>query len=467
MTRRGAQTGQADLCECLARAGWTLEEIDAMTPEEAPGHLGAAALLALVRGDLDAVPSPALLPEFYGLVCIRARADVQGSGADPQAAVVAALEAEADWPERLDFHVRAARECLGRGMDADAAQRVGDALRPFLETVGVVEPAEVKAGGSTWAALDGVIGPVAWAWEGWLPEGMLTLIVGQSGEGKSQLLLRIMACALMGSCWPDGAPFRGELGEVAWCEAEAAQALNLSRAKKWELPLDKIRTPLANPILDIQLDNEQHREAIEQAARRPDVRMIGVDSLRGAIGGDENAGEISGVVQWLARLARDTCKPVLLVHHLRKRGILDVGDGVTLERVRGSSAIVQHARVVWAVDVPDPLTTDRKRLSCIKNNLARFPEPVGFEIHGIGLDFVDAPEAPRVETAQGRAADLLVSLLAGGPMRSIEIKEHVDGAGLSWDAAKRAKLRMGIVGDKKGDGWYWALPAHQTDTGIL
>jgi len=460
------EVGQAEVCEWLGRAGWGTQEIDAMSATDARDYLGGFTLLALARGDLDAMPSPALLPEFYGLVCIRATADAQGNGADPQTAVVDALGAEPNWPDRLDMHVRAAWHCYTRKMEPDAAQRLGAELRPFLEALEIVEATEARAGGSTWAALDRVIGPVAWAWENWLPEGMLTLIVGQSGEGKSQLLLRVMACALIGSCWPDGAPFKGELGEVAWCEAEAAQALNLDRAKKWELPLDKIRTPLANPILDIQLDNEQHRAAIEQQARRPDVRMIGVDSLRGAIGGDENAGEISGVVQWLARLARDTGKPVLLVHHLRKRGVLDVGDGINLDRIRGSSAIVQHARVVWAVDVPDPLTTDRKRLSCIKNNLARFPEPVGFEIHGIGLDFVDAPEVPRQETAQGQAADLLLSLLADGRMRSTAIKEHVEGAGLSWASAKKAKARMGIVSVREGQTWYWALSAHQPDRGI-
>lgn len=459
------EAGQTKLSKWLGRAGWGTKEIGAMSSDDAPEYLGGFALVALARRDVDAMPLIPLLPDFYQRVCGRATLDASSNGAAWSGAVVAALGAEDDWPDRLDFHVRAALACLVRGMETDTAQKVGDDLWPLLEALDIVGPRD--GGGSTWAALEKLIGPVSWAWPGWLPEGMLTLIVGQSGEGKSQLLLRIMACALMGSCWPDGAQFKGEWGEVVWCEAEAAQALNLSRAKKWELPLSKIRTPLVNPILDIRLDDEQHQAAIEQQARRPEVKMIGVDSLRGAIGGDENAGEISGVVQWLARLARDTGKPVLLIHHLRKRGLLDVGgDGISLDRVRGSSTIVQHARVVWAVDVPDPLTINRKRLSCIKNNLARFPEPVGFEIHDKGLEFVDAPEVPRRETAQGRAGDLLLSLLADGRMRSTEIKEHVEGAGLSWASAKKAKLRMGIVAVKEGPTWYWALPAHQADRGI-
>ena len=76
------------------------------------------------------------------------------------------------------------------------AQKAGDELRPLLETLGIVEP---RDGDSTWADLDTLIGPVAWAWEGWLPEGMLTLIVGQFCEGKSQLVLTVMASSSWGT----------------------------------------------------------------------------------------------------------------------------------------------------------------------------------------------------------------------------------------------------------------------------
>ena len=83
---------------------------------------------------------------------------------------------------------------------------------------------------STWADLDKVLGPIEWAWPGWLPKGMLTILVGQSGMGKSILALRIAQCFLSGAAFPDDTRYKGELGEVLWCEAEAAQALNLERA---------------------------------------------------------------------------------------------------------------------------------------------------------------------------------------------------------------------------------------------
>jgi hypothetical protein len=141
---------------------------------------------------------------------------------------------------------------------------------------------------------------------------------------------------------------------------------------------------------------------------------------------------------------------------------VDVGNKVTLDRLRGSSAIGQLARVIWAIDVPDPKDEETKRLSVIKNNLAPFPEPVGLSIDHEGLNFGDAPQEPHTETLQERAADLLLMLLASGPMPSADIQKEVEEAGLSWHAAKRAKKELGIIAIKPDGVWHWSLPAKDT-----
>jgi hypothetical protein len=168
------------------------------------------------------------------------------------------------------------------------------------------------------------------------------------------------------------------------------------------------------------------------------------------------------IVKILAELARDTHKPFILTHHLRKRGILDVGDKVHLERIRGSSAIIQAARMVWAIDNPDVTEEEYKRLSVIKSNLARFPDPLGFTIGDeMHLAFGEAPEAPRQETQLDKAIDLLMALLANGPVASVDLRDEAEGAGLGWNTLKRAKDKMGVVAkrDGKSNRWTWALPA--------
>lgn len=317
------------------------------------------------------------------------------------------------------------------------------------------EPPEVK----TFADMAGMIGPIEWQWSGWLPKGMLTILAGESGAGKSGLALRLAACFLRGEPWPDGTPFTGQKGAVLWCEAEAAQAVNLDRARAWSLPLDQLYTPLPNPLDDLKLDLEGHRAMLANKAALPEVRLVIIDSLRGVLGrGDENASETLNFIKWLAELARDTQKPVILTHHLRKRSIFDT-EGVELERLRGSSAIVQTARVVWALDVPDAGQRDNKRLSVIKSNLSKFPEPVGMAIDDQGVRFGAAPTMPKVETLADRAIDMLLALLAREPRPAAEIQAEFDQAGISIATLKRAKARLGVISVKDAHGWKWALPA--------
>ena len=111
----------------------------------------------------------------------------------------------------------------------------------------------------TWADMDKILKPITWAWDGWLANGFLTILASESGMGKSGLLLRICGSFLCGDDWPDGQQFEHEIGGVLWCEAEAAQALNLERAKAWGLPVNQIYCPLGDTLEDINLDNRDRK----------------------------------------------------------------------------------------------------------------------------------------------------------------------------------------------------------------
>lgn len=340
----------------------------------------------------------------------------------------------------------------------DAGQRA-----QALQQLAVVEaryngtgPEPVKVG-STWADLDKVVGPIQWDWPGWLPKGFEAMVSGPSGEGKSYLILRIVSCYLNKTAWPDGIPFTGETGQVLWCETEAGQIMHIDRAKKLDLPLSKIRSPLDDPMLDVCLDNLDHQAAIIKAASEPEVKLIVVDSLSGGTRrNSKNSNEMIVVGKFLAELARDTGKPVLVSHHLRKKGLLD-GDSITLDRLRDSSAIAQTARVIWAIDTPNPELPDSKRLYVIKNNLAKYPDPIGLEITGSGLEFGDAPELPKKETQADKARDLLLMLLSSQPASQDEVEAAARGSGISMPTINRVKPKLGIVSRKIGNAWYWGL----------
>lgn len=313
---------------------------------------------------------------------------------------------------------------------------------------------------STWADLQGELGPVQFEWLPWLAKGFLTIIAGASGNGKSILALRMAGCYLNNLPLPDGHDFDGETGAILWAEAEAAQALNLERATKWKYPLDKIYTPFpGDPLLDINLNDKSHIVQLANMANIPEVKLIVVDSLSGAnLYRKETDTEVMKITAWLAQLARDTQKPIILTHHLNKKREYDP-DEVTLDRVRGSSGIVQHARIIWAVDTPNRTIQETKRLSVIKNNFARFPDPLGMKIEDDGINFCEPPATPHEETQLEKAIDLLLALLCDKPMKASNLEEETKHAGISWRTINSAKKNIGIVSKRQADGWYWSLPA--------
>lgn len=313
--------------------------------------------------------------------------------------------------------------------------------------------------GSTWADLDRYFGPIEWEWGSWIPTGFLTLLVGESGVGKSILALHFCALFLgANGLWPDSTDFGGTTGDVLWVEAEAAQWLNWERAKSWGLPVERIRTPFGDPMHEVQLENPAHRKAIEGAARRPEVRFIVVDSLSGASQGDENSIEILSVVKWLAALARDAGRAILLLHHLRKAGLLDASGRSELARVRGHSSIVQPTRVVLALDTPDPLDPETRRLRVVKNNIGPLPPPLGLRITDRGVLFCEAPQAPRRVSALEQAVEALKAILAAGPQLAQHIQDELNALDISWRTAQRAKEQMGVLSQRVNGAWQWSLP---------
>jgi hypothetical protein len=368
------------------------------------------------------------------------------------------------------------RECYRtRRVTKIAQDLVRDAINPnggiqsaIDELQRLMGPTLMEAGNdfySNWADLEKVIGPICWDWENWLAKGFLNFLVAVTGEGKSILSLRICGCYLLGWPWPDGTPFTGKTGNVVWCEAEAAQALNLDRAKKWRLPVDRILNPLGDPLSDFRLTNADHKGKLAIMAMRPDVMFMVVDSLSGADPTAEKSTEDACNVNWLASLARDCNKPIQLTHHLRKRGLFDTEGIVNLDRVRGSSSILQYSRLIWALDAPDLTNTENKRLAVIKSNLGKKPEPVGLTIDDSGVTFGAAPEIPRTETVLDKAVDLMLALLADEPLKMTVIEDEFKQAGISTASMRRAKDKLKVISIKDSSGWKWGLPVRgQYDT---
>jgi len=302
---------------------------------------------------------------------------------------------------------------------------------------------------------------VEYAWESYLPRGYLTTAVGDPGAGKSALVLDVCGRLLTGEDWPDGRPCtKGDC--VIWADTESTQALLAQRVKDWELPTENFVMPLADALGDFRVDDPKHWGELKSLARFRHPSAIVIDSLRGSHGKKEtDEAQLQGIMKRLATMAREINTVVVIVHHVRKSNAYEQqkGGALTLERVRGSSVIAAMSRIVWGIDIPDP-SQDLRRISVLKSNLGPIPEPLGFRITESGVEWEDAPEEPRNETAVDRAADFLGLMLQRGERHSVEILAEAEGAGISRSAINRAKVLKRVLAVRKDNRWLWSLPVH-------
>jgi hypothetical protein len=205
----------------------------------------------------------------------------------------------------------------------------------------------------------------------------------------------------------------------------------------------------------VSLGSWEHLHRIEAVIVKHQIKLVVIDSLRGAHEGDENNSRVAGVLQGLAKIAERTGAAIIVIHHTRK---LAVDEEVTANASRGSNAIVGMVRSQLGIDKPDP-KSDWCRLRMLKENLGLKPKPIGFRVTGQGLEFGMAPERPKKETVKDRAMQfLLAKMEPGRQYRAAELIEYADQQGISKDALHRARADLGIEPAKTKEGWIWKLP---------
>jgi putative DNA primase/helicase len=312
---------------------------------------------------------------------------------------------------------------------------------------------------ASWADSEPYTEPLEWRWPLWLPAGTLTILAGEPGSGKSALALRLAASFLRGDPWPDGSRNSLFPGAVLWCDSETSFALNLQRALGWGLPVERIFSPLDDPDQNLSFTDPAHIRAFGEKVRLPGLQLVVLDSLASLTGRLETSPVALEIVRSLAQAAAYTRLPVLLIHHLRKIHGTGARAGLQLDRLRGSSVIAQTARMVWALDAPDPLHPAVKRLQVIKSNLAALPPPLAMTIGSTGLQFTPLPQLPQVQSALDQSLALLRDLLASGPLPAAQVEDAFRQAGLSRRQFLRARDLLGVVTTKTAACWMLSLPA--------
>jgi len=325
-----------------------------------------------------------------------------------------------------------------------------------------------------------------WAWANRVPLGLVSILAGREGLGKSTMTIELGAQATRGELAGD---LEGTPAQVVYASGEdsphttlvprlMAAGADLSLVSILEV-VDRLDGERVPGVLTLPDDLPKLGAAVVAAG----ARLLVLDPLVGYLGGDVNAHrdqDVRRVLAPLARLASDQDIAVLGVMHLNKGDTTDV-----LSRVSGSVGFTASARSVlaFARDPEDaegeagpyrvlahakcnvgPLAPSlrariepRRILSDDGESLTTSRVILLEETDQTARDLLEQPANSEERTARDEAVEFLRAELADGPIPTPRLKTAAAEAGLNWRTVERAKVRVGAKAIRNPSGWQWEL----------
>jgi AAA domain len=300
--------------------------------------------------------------------------------------------------------------------------------------------------------------PLTWLWEERIPSGMLSLVVGRPGQGKSLFGVHLAAKVSQGG----GVLFSNvedARRQVIRPRLEAAGA-RLDRVHFWTPTLPRDTDELAERVV----------------AQR--IRLVVLDPIAAHLSVSiYNDQDVRAALSPLAQLAEETGAAIVMIGHIVKATSRSAHP---LALVGGSGGgLAGAARMIYLL-APNPLDEDERVLACIKSNLREAPKSLAFEIdveavagvgeHGrlVPCGEVDVSAKQLVPTEVGAkkpaakrsaAAEFLVNYLRFGSRPAGDVREDAKQYGISYGTLRRAADELGIVKSAQGGpDVTWRLP---------
>ena len=236
---------------------------------------------------------------------------------------------------------------------------------------------------------------VKWVWFPYIASGKITLIQGDPGDGKSTMMMHIIAELTTGGAMPDGTAMGKPQRVIYQCSEDGVGDTIKPRLIKIGANCKNIAF-IDEEIHDgLTLDDERIRKAIIEF----EPSLVVLDPVQAYIGSDANlqiAGRARRLIRRLGMWAEAYDCAIVLIGHMNKR------EGTKgLYRGLGSIDIIAAARSVLQVerDVDDP---DIRVVTQIKNSLESVGEDIRFEIRPhTGFRWINVHGQPLPSKIQG------------------------------------------------------------------
>ena len=327
---------------------------------------------------------------------------------------------------------------------------------------------------------------IEWLLYPFIPYGKVTIIQGDPGEGKTTMVLQIIAKLTRGEpVLPVTDTTKEKQSDEADSENNDSDAEGNIQEQPSILPVnviyqtaedglgDTIKPRLlaagadCSKVLVIDDSDQPLTMAdvrLEEAIVQTKAKMVVLDPIQGFLGADvdmHRANEIRPLMKRIAVLAEKYHCAVILIGHMNKNS-----NGKSSYRGLGSIDFQAAARSVLIVgrvkDEPEV------RVVChTKSSLAPEGTSIAFRLDkNNGFEWIGEYDISADELLNGdgrgqksrKAKEFLLEILANGGMTQKKIAEEAEARGIKSKTLWNAKRELEIDSVKRGKQWYWMLP---------
>ena len=298
---------------------------------------------------------------------------------------------------------------------------------------------------------------VSWLWYPFIPYGKVTIIQGDPGEGKTTLVLQIIARLTKGESIIDEkekTPINViyQTAEDGLADTIKPRLLSADADCSKVIVIDDRDTPLT--MRDVRL---------EQAIVETSAKLVVLDPIQGFLGADvdmHRANEIRPIMKHISELAEKYKCAIILIGHMNKCSV-----GKSAYRGLGSIDFQAAARSVLIVgrikDEPEIRVVCQTKSSLAPEAKAvafRLNEETGFEWIGeLDITADDLLSGTVKGTKKQAAMDFLENLLADEQMLQKEIIELARQKGISDKTLRNAKDELKIKSKRVNNQWHWSF----------
>ena len=310
---------------------------------------------------------------------------------------------------------------------------------------------------------------IDWLLYPFIPFGKVTIVQGDPGEGKTTMVLQIIAKLTKGEAVLPSGSDEPALEE----KTMALEPVNVIYQTAEDGLGDTIKPRLLSAGADCSRvmvidDNDQALTMmdarLEEAIIKTKARLVVLDPIQGFLGADvdmHRANEIRPLMKRVALLAEKYHCAIILIGHMNKNS-----NGKSSYRGLGSIDFQAAARSVLIVgrikDEPEI------RVVChVKSSLAPEGKSIAFRLDkDTGFEWIGEYDISADDLLSGdnrgqkihEAKEFLKEILVSGSVAQTKVAEEAESRGIKKKTLWNAKKELEIESVKIGNQWFWMLP---------